>query len=185
MNMLNIFSSERLDLINISYNKNAWPRNKYKSDAFYQYALSNHCLPVHMMHEQYFAYTCYHKKTGEFVGYVQGYLPSIKKSIWIQTFLIDQKFLRQGYGSEFYEIILKALNPQMTMTKVFLACFEANTSGRGFWGKLHFKKVLETTKNVPFHKQLSTILIFEREIMQVQKKEFFYEQENIKNAGIQ
>lgn len=185
MNMFNSYTSERLQLMNISHNKNAWPRNAYKNDAFYQYALSNHCLPIGMMHEHYFAYTCYHKMTGEFVGYIQGYLPANKKTIWIQTFLIDKKYLRQGFGTEFYEGVLKGLNSQISYSKVFLVCYEANSHGRVFWENLRFRKVLETAKLALIQHQPIKLFIYEKEIVQGLQKEFIYEQENIKNFGIQ
>lgn len=176
---------QRIEIMNISHYKNAWPRTLYKNDAFYQYALSNQSLPIGMMHEHYFAYTCYHKMTGEFVGYIQGYLPSLKKSVWIQTFLIDRKYLRQGYGREFYELILKAFNDYFPINKVYLACFEENTQGNIFWEKLLFKKILEKNRFSLSHHINSKIYIYERELLLGLQKEFIYEQENIKNIGIQ
>lgn len=186
MNMFNPFKSERLELKNISHNRNAWPRNAYENDGFYQYALSYHSLPFDMMHEHYFAYTCYHKMTGEFIGYIQGYLPSVKKSLWIQTFLVDRKFLRQGYGSEFYKAVLQVLHYYVSYDKVYLACFEANKHGKIFWEKLNFEKAVETTKYSRIHNlnQLSKIFIYECAEHCLQK-EFIYEQENIKNIRIQ
>lgn len=186
MDLVRPYKNERIVLKNISHNKNAWPQNKYKGDVFYQYALSNHSLPSGAMHEHYFSYTCYHRVSGEFVGYVQGYLPSTKKILWIQTFLIDRKFLGQGYGIEFYGEILTTLQQHnICFSKVCLACFDTNTIGKVFWEKLSFSIAFETTKFSKITHRLSKIVIYEKEIEELPQKELLYEQENFKNIGIQ
>lgn len=152
----------RLRILNISNNTNAWPQEKYKNDVFYQYALSNHCFPESKTHEQYFSYICYHKVSGEFVGYIQGYLPSVKKVLWIQTFLVDKKYLRQGYGTEFYKAILNILWNKARYNKIYLACFKANIIGCLFWDKLEFIKAKETVKFSLVHGQQCEIYIYEK-----------------------
>ncbi|MBC7958355.1 MAG: GNAT family N-acetyltransferase [Vallitaleaceae bacterium] len=176
---------KRIVLRNITHKKNAWPINDYKDDAFYQYALSNHGFSTNNIYEHTFSFTCHHKITGDFIGYLQGYLPTIKNALWIETFLIDKKYLQQGYGKEFYTAVTNLFKRHDGTVRVYLACFDLNLTGKLFWEKLHFMKAHETMKYNRNKGQIQKIVIYEKEIEAYLQEEYLNEQENIKNFRVQ
>lgn len=72
------------------------------------------------------------------VGYIQGYSPKSSKQFWIQVFIIDPHYRQQKMGTYSYRLLIEQIQLSRPLTKVYLACYDANDIGKQFWHSLSF-----------------------------------------------
>lgn len=137
--------SKRLTIKTMTTLNPIWLQHRYKCDPFYRFALSNRLVPMDIDTKNAFHFVCHHCTSGDFVGSAKGYIATEKKVLWIQTFLIDRAYLRQGYGTEFFNAIIPLLASNYDIDKIILCCYCENLIGKRFWENLSFT----VTKDIP------------------------------------
>ena len=92
-----------------SSNDNVFIEQLFKTD-FYKYAKSNwnmddilegnSLLPFEegTIHDELEFNYIIHNKDQQFVGYIKGYYPLIKNTLWIQVLAVNSAIVRCGYG---------------------------------------------------------------------------------------
>ena len=59
--------------------------------------------------------------------------------VWLDRFMIDEKFQHQGYGKSGIKFICNYLFEHYQCNEIYLSVFESNTHARRLYESLHFK----------------------------------------------
>lgn len=81
------------------------------------------------------------------IGYIQGYSPVRSDNFWIQLFVVDPSYRHQKIGSYSYKLLIEQIQLSRPLTKVYLACYDANDIGKQFWQSLSFKPTTQLSIN--------------------------------------
>ncbi len=122
-------------------------RIRFKGNPLYQYALTN--LNDDDDEGISFSIVANRRLDGDFIGYAKGFYRPEHRGIWIQIFLIQASHLRQGFGTEFYHDLCDFLSGHCPFERIFLSCHQENAAGCGFWEKLGFTLMTQTSKPDP------------------------------------
>lgn len=157
-------SSDRLKIQRLSSQESEIIYKQFKMDSFYKYAIAN-TDPINHNSKYLISFTGRTFDTNKLIIYTNGYFRKSDSILWIQTFIVSQRFLRQGYGTEFFNVMLKIIQNHILIHKIYLICMQENTGGVSFWQSLGFHKVTDKTKQLIDNQSPSKIYIFEKNLV--------------------
>ncbi|MDA3846335.1 MAG: GNAT family N-acetyltransferase [Vallitaleaceae bacterium] len=96
------------------------------------------------------------------IGYIHVYFPLQDDILWIQTFIINEAFIRKGFGTAFFNQIIDLFTKRIAINTLYLSCHAANTGGMLFWESLGFKKRTNLTKIAEINNGQTQAIIYEK-----------------------
>jgi RimJ/RimL family protein N-acetyltransferase len=117
------------------------------ADNFYKYANTNNYFSRDTNKGNLFNYIANRNGDNTFLGQIKGYFPIGGNHLWVQTLIINKKFIRQGYGTEIFKTTLDLLSKKSKIDKIYLTCYKDNTPGIAFWESLQFNKIENSDRN--------------------------------------
>lgn len=165
MNNLKDQTSDRLKIQSISSQYSKEIEKNFKMNSFYKYALTNDDSIDDHNNKNSISFIGHTHDSNKLITYTNGYIPLSSNILWIQTFIVNQNYLRQGYGTEFFNVTIKTILKDILIHKIYLACLQKNTGGINFWNSLGFHKATEKTKQLKYNQLPSKIYIFEKNLI--------------------
>lgn len=143
-----IIYSRRMTISNMNKKDLDFIHDMYQDVNYYFYATGSHtCLDKEEFEEfieqddNINSFFCISKlfDTNDYVGCIKGNVYYNKtKILWIASIMVDRKFLRQGYGTELVNEMIRFFKLKHNVKHVYISIAQKNEIGIKFWRNLGF-----------------------------------------------
>ncbi len=146
-------STARLIIRDMHENDFQYVLQMYNTPALYSFATGiNHPFSIEELRRKYiesrncdlsfFCTAWQQQDCGQFIGCIRGFLykeeQDQKNHLWLSMLMVHEKYLRQHYGKEITEALLKYVKSYFNISEVYISVVIENKTAQKFWTSMGF-----------------------------------------------